>query len=130
MAVDIRPATACDLATLCDIWYEAESAASASQLPVPPDVPAFFRYELETGDMYEVKRNHHILGLISLLTRDSVLHCRILRLSGLSVRQDQRGTPASGSAERWPDHLYTQFAGLSGVVSIQRAGLRPWWPNF
>lgn len=129
MVAHIRPATANDLATVSDIWYETEIAGD-SDPPPRPAIPPFFWHELETGEMYVVQHDDCVLGFVSLLTRDPVCY-----IAEFFVRRECQsakiGRMLLDKALPKGRTIYTLSSRDFGALSLYvRAGLRPLWPNF
>jgi len=147
----VRPATPADLDQVHEIWYRAE----VEDFPDPPPrgpVPAIFRHELDTGQMYVAEAAGRILGYTALITRGPVAY-----LAELYVRDDEQSlgigrallehvlplecrAPSPNDPNRREVHsngFGREFTCCTlssddprALALYIRAGMQPCWPHF
>lgn len=125
-----RPAQATDLAQAYEVFYENE-VADTPGLPLPGEIPSYFRHVLQTGTMYVAERDGHVLGFAAAITRD-----RVTFLTDLFVRPDQQSSQLGRTLLQ---HALPQNGQIRCTMSSTdpralalyiRSGMRPQWPNF
>jgi GNAT superfamily N-acetyltransferase len=125
----IREARLDDLPRVYEVFYENEVGDD----PAPParrGVPADFRHELETGEMFVAERDGRIVGFTALVTRGSIAY-----LSELFVRRGEQsrhvGTTLLQRVLPRDERIRCTLASADprALALYARAGMHPQWPN-
>jgi ribosomal protein S18 acetylase RimI-like enzyme len=133
----IRPAVPADLGQVHDIWYRAEVEEFPGAPPLG-DLPAIFRHELDTGEMFVAEASGRVLGYTALIRRGAVAY-----LAELYVRTEAQ---SAGIGQALLARVLRDPAGSNGfshrivctlssddhraLALYARAGLIPRWPHF